>query len=84
LQNLGTSDVSASIELLDSHGFPYATNTVTIGPDRYLVREISEVFGLVVSPSAVRVRSSAPLQVLGLVTDRSADTAMAVAPNPSP
>ncbi|HEV7921827.1 MAG TPA: IPT/TIG domain-containing protein [Thermoanaerobaculia bacterium] len=80
LQNLGTADVSASIELLDSSGQPYAVNTVTIGPDRYLVRELGEVFGLVAAPSFVRVKSTAPLQVLGIVADHSADTATAVPP----
>lgn len=80
LQNLEGSDVTASVELLDSLGHSYATNTVTIGPGRYLVREIGEVFGTVVSPSAFRVRSAVPLQVLGIVADHSADTATAVPP----
>jgi hypothetical protein len=80
LQNLGPSNVSASIELLDSFGNPYATNTVTIGPDRYLVREIGEVFGTVLAPSAFRVKSALPLQVLGIVADHSANSARAVPP----
>jgi hypothetical protein len=78
LQNPGTSDVSASIELLDFFGHPYATNAVTIGPDRYLVREVGELFGTVVPPAAIRVTSTSPLQVLGLTADHSADTATAV------
>ncbi|MCU1349546.1 MAG: hypothetical protein JWO56_2576, partial [Acidobacteria bacterium] len=80
LQNPGTSDASASVELLDVFGHPYAANTVTIGPDRYLVREINELFGAVAPPAAVRVTSTSPLQVLGLVADHSADTATAVPP----
>lgn len=80
LQNLEASDVSASVELLDSFGHPYATNTVTIGPGRYLVREIGEVFGTVLPPSAFRVKSAVPLQVLGIVADHSADTVTAFPP----
>jgi len=80
LQNLGASTVSASIELLDSFGNPYATNTVAIGPDQYLVREVGEVFGTVLAPSAFRVKSAFPLQVLGIVADHSADTVRAVPP----
>jgi len=71
---------SASVELLDTRGNPYAINTVTIGPDRYLVRGIAEVFGTVVPPAAVRVTSTTPLQVLGIVADHSSDTATAVPP----
>jgi len=80
LQNLGTATASATVELLDARGNPYAINTVTIGPDRYLVRGIAEVFGTVVPPAAVRITSTTPLQVLGIVADHSNDTATAVPP----
>jgi IPT/TIG domain-containing protein len=80
LQNLSASDVSASVELLDSFGNPYAVNTVTIGPGRYLVREIGEVFGTVSPPSAFRIKSAVPLQVLGIVAEHSGGTAIAVPP----
>lgn len=80
LQNLQTSEVSASIELLDFFGHPYATNTVTIGPDRYLVREIGEVFGVVLPPYAFRVKSAVPLQVLGIVADHSGNSVTPIPP----
>lgn len=81
LQNIGTTDVTAAIELLNSRGFAYATNTITIGPGRYLVREIGEQFGTIASPSSIRVTSNAPLQVLGLVADHTADVATAIPPS---
>jgi hypothetical protein len=81
LQNLNTSDASVTIELLDASGNPFAVNTVTVGPDRYLVREIGEVFGIVAAPSAFRIRSNVPIHVLGLTADSSAGTAAALAPH---
>lgn len=80
LQNLNASGASVSVELLDASGNPYAINTVTVGPDRHLVREIGEVFGSVSPPSAFRIRSNVPIHVLGLVADRSAGTAAALPP----
>lgn len=81
LQNLNASPASVSIELLDGRGNPYAINTVTVGPDRYLVRELGEVFGSVVPPSAFRIRSSLPIHVLGLIGERSGGTAAALPPH---
>jgi hypothetical protein len=80
LQNLESSNASVSIELLDSSGHPYAVNSVSLGSNRYLVREFSEVFGPVSPPSAFRIRSDTPVQILGLVADRTAQTAEALAP----
>jgi hypothetical protein len=80
LQNLNSSNASVSIELLDPAGNPYAVNTVAVGPSRYLVREIGEVFGVIAAPAAFRIRSNVPLQVLGLVTDPSAGSAAALPP----
>jgi len=80
LQNLNSTTATVSIELLDSFGHPFAVNTLTIGPDRYLVRELSETFGIVPAPSAFRVRSNVPIQVLGLAADRSSGTATALPP----
>ncbi|MEA2464701.1 MAG: hypothetical protein QOJ98_2448 [Acidobacteriota bacterium] len=80
LQNLQSSAASVSVELLDSTGNPYAINTVSVGPDQYLVRTITEVFGTVSPPPALRIRSNVPVQVLGLVTDRAAGSAAALAP----
>lgn len=81
LQNLEPSTASASIELLDSAGHVYAVTTVTIGPDQHLVREVGELFGIVSPPSAIRVRSSTPIHILGLTADPSTGAAAALAPH---
>jgi hypothetical protein len=75
LQNLQAGNAVVSIELLDAAGHPYAVNTVSIGPDQYLVREVGEVFGIVAPPSALRIRSNQPLQILGLTIDSSGNAA---------
>jgi hypothetical protein len=56
-------------------------NTVAVGPDHYLVREIGEVFGIVPPPAAFRIRSNVPIQVLGLVSDPGTGTATALPPH---
>lgn len=80
VQNLDASNASVSVELLDRSGNPYAINTMSVGPGRYLVREIEEVFGIVAPPAAVRLRSSVPIQVLGLVADHSSGSVVALPP----
>jgi hypothetical protein len=81
LQNLQTSAATGSIELLDAAGHVYASNTVTVGPDQHLVREIGEVFGIVVPPSAFRIRSNIPIHVLGLTADPQSGGAAALPPH---
>ncbi|HEX9986325.1 MAG TPA: IPT/TIG domain-containing protein [Thermoanaerobaculia bacterium] len=81
LQNLQSSTATVSIELLDGGGNVYATNTISLEPDRYLVRELGEIFGSVAPPSAFRIRSNIPIHVLGLTADRSTDSAAALAPH---
>jgi hypothetical protein len=81
LQNLQSSTASVSVELLDANANVYATNTVSIGPDRSLVRELSELFGSVAPATALRIRSNVPIQVLGLVADRSSGSAAALPPH---
>jgi hypothetical protein len=80
LQNLHTSAATVSIELLDAADHVYASNTVMVGPDQHVVREIGEVFGIVVPPSALRIRSNIPIQVLGLAADPQSGGAAALPP----
>ncbi len=80
LQNLNPSSADAIVELLDAQGNVYAVNTIAIGAGRYWVREIGEIFGIVTPPAAVRVRSTTPLQVLGLTADHSQNTVTALGP----
>lgn len=81
LQNLNASSATAIVELLDRNGNPYGVNTIVVGPDHTVVREISEVFGKVTPPAALRVRSNVPIQVLGLVVDRGPGTVTALPPH---
>lgn len=81
LQNLESSAATVSVELLDAAGHPYAVNTVSVGPDQHLVREIGEVFGIVTPPSALRIRSNVPIQILGLTADPATGTAAALPPH---
>ncbi|MDQ3281621.1 MAG: hypothetical protein M3Q69_09425 [Acidobacteriota bacterium] len=71
LQNLEGGTAAVSVELLDAAGNPYATNTVSVGSDQHLVRSIADVFGIVAPPSALRIRSNVPIQILGLTADSS-------------
>ena len=80
LQNLQSASATVSVELLDASGNAYAINTVSVGPDRYLVRGIEELFGIVDPPSAIRIRSTVPVQVLGLTGDPATGSAAALAP----
>lgn len=81
LQNLQGSTATASVELLDKAGNPYAVNTLTVDPDHYLVRELSEIFGTVSPPAAFRIRSNVPIQILGLTAETSTGIATALPPH---
>ena len=80
LQNLASSTAVVAIELLDAFGHPYAINTVSIGPDQHLVREIGEVFGFVATPAALRIHSNIPIHLLGLAADPITGDAIPLAP----
>lgn len=70
LQNLGTTDASSTVELLDATGNPVAVSTLTVSPSHYIVRELGELFGFVPDGvSGVRVTSSTPIQVMGVLAD---------------
>jgi hypothetical protein len=70
LQNLGTTDASSTVELLDATGNPVAVFTLTVAPSHYIVRELGELFGFVpAGVSGVRVTSSTPIEVMGVLAD---------------
>jgi hypothetical protein len=57
-------------ELLDASGRVRATATVRVRPGQYVLTELSELFGMAYSSSqVVRVRSDAPIQVMGVAVD---------------
>jgi hypothetical protein len=72
LQNVGTVDAVATVELLDADSNPIAVSTITIAPSHYAVRELSELFGLLpAGATGVRVTSSStPIEVMGVVADQ--------------
>lgn len=80
LQNLKSSRATVTVELLDGSGHSYAINTVSLGPDRHVVREISDVFGVIAPPAALRIRSDIPIHMLGLTADPQSGSAAALPP----
>jgi hypothetical protein len=80
VQNLGTATIDATVELLDRSGNPYAVNTISVKPDQYMIRELSEVFGFTGAAAAIRINSEAPLQMLGIVIDRATGAVSAIPP----
>jgi hypothetical protein len=81
VQNIGNSDATATVELLDGSDNPIASATLLISPSRYIVREVSELFGVVSLPAAaIRVTSNVPVQVTGVAADQDKGTAMPILP----
>lgn len=82
LQNLDAATASVHLDLLSPSGQVLATKTTTVQPNRYKVRELSEWFGTsYATPARVRVRSTVPIQVVGIRVDASGD-ASPVIPTP--
>jgi hypothetical protein len=80
LQNLGTTDASSTVELLDATGNPVAVSTLTVTPSHYIVRELGELFGFVpAGVSGVRVTSSTPIQIMGILGDELFGNATSIA-----
>lgn len=70
LQNRQNASLFAATELLDASGRRIAGAIVQIQPRHFLLLELSELFGVPYSPSqSVRVRSTAPIQVMGVAVD---------------
>ena len=70
LQNLNANPVTAVAELLDAGGSVHASAAITVEANRFVVQELTELFGVAYSPNQqIRVRSSAPFQVMGIAID---------------
>jgi IPT/TIG domain-containing protein len=70
LQNLNANPVTALAELLDAGGSVRASAAITVQANRFVVQELTELFGVAYSPNQqIRVRSSAPFQVMGIAID---------------
>jgi hypothetical protein len=80
LQNRQPNRVFAACALVDATGVPISVRVVAVEPRRFLLLELSELFGVAYSPSqTVRVLSLAPIQVMGVAVD----TAGAATPIPA-
>jgi hypothetical protein len=74
VQNIGTTTVRTTVDLLAADGRVLATRVTSVGPSRFAVSEISELFGMSYVPgSIVRVRSAAPLQLMAIEVGPSGD-----------
>jgi len=80
LQDVDETGAYASIELLDAAGNAIAASGAYVKPSTFMVRELSELFGPAPpNASAIRVLSSAPIQVMGLTANQELGTASPVA-----
>jgi len=81
VQNIDNAVAPVAIDLLTPEGRVLATARINVQPDRYVVKELSELFGVAyVASTRVRVRSSAvPIQVMGIGVD-AAGTATPIVP----
>ena len=74
LQNLNAAPARVALELLSPRGAVLATTATTVDPNRFRVREVSELFGINYGASyAVRVVSTVPIQAMGISVDPSGD-----------
>ena len=70
LQNRQPVPALVAAELLDANGRLRAAGSVMVRPGRFVLAEISELFGVAYSPSqVVRVRALGPIQVMGVAVD---------------
>ena len=70
LQNRQLVPALIGAELLDANGRLRAATAVMVRPGRFVLAELSELFGVPYSPSqVVRVRALAPIQVMGVAVD---------------
>jgi len=80
LQDIDATGAYAAIELLDAAGNALAVSGAYVEPSTFVVRELSELFGPIPpNASAIRVLSSAPIQVMGLTANQELGTASPIA-----
>jgi hypothetical protein len=74
IQNLNTVVAPAAIQLLAPNGRVLATRVMELSPNRFELKEISEIFGVAYAvPATVRVTSAVPIQVIGIDVDAAGD-----------
>lgn len=82
-QNISDDPVPVNLELLDVFGQVLATRSITVPAGTSLSRTVAETFART-DGASVRATAKQNLQMLGLMLDASADTAIPVAPVPAP
>jgi hypothetical protein len=81
LQNPDRVDTPVIAELFTASGVPVACAVVIVPPKHYVVRELSEIFGVLYpETSIVRIVSVTPVQVLGVSVDATTGAATPQAP----
>jgi IPT/TIG domain len=72
LQNLGAHDAHVTLDMVTAAGVPVAAGRITVPPNHFVVRELTEVFHVKSASNViVRVSSPTPVQVLGVNVDSS-------------
>jgi hypothetical protein len=80
LQNPGPDAADVTLELVSAPGPPVSTATITLAPRARISRELSEWFtGAIPAGASVRVRSTNPIQVLGLLANTDDGTVLPMA-----
>jgi hypothetical protein len=70
IQNLQAAPAQIAAELLDAKGIVRARAPLTVESNRFVVAELTELFGVSYSPGQqVRVQSLVPVQVMGIAID---------------
>ena len=79
LQNIGGATANANVDALDALGNPLATAPLSVNSSRFVVRELSELFGIVPEGTvSLRVTSDTPIEVMGIAADQVNGTASAI------
>ena len=74
VQNIGTVNAQVTVDLVDAQGLVLATAARAVQPNRFRVVDVSELFGTpATGPSTLRVRSTSPIQVMGIELSPSGD-----------
>jgi hypothetical protein len=81
VQNVEAGTASVTLELVGADGTSVARLVLAVPANKYVVRELSELFGFAPGTACtVRVASASPVQVLGVAADQGTGTAAPILP----
>ena len=76
VQNLEAVTARVAVDLLDAQGQVLATSALKIRSNRFRLNDVSELFGAPpLGPTSLRVRSTVPIQVMGIAIDAAGNVA---------